>query len=846
MKNGFAYGFCTCLLTSLLWPSLPVPWSWPLLIILAILIRKKSGFFSGFLLATVWLCYCFYSLFNQGVDLNPRNLAFNAEIISLVNRDRDWISVDVRVIDESFRLFPRYYRLSYSSRGASESALMGLETGQRWQFIARMKGITSVQNQGGFNQQKNWLSRHIVAKGRIKQGILLSHQQNIRQRVGKALEPVFVTLVGGDILQALLLGNKQQISAERWQALRRTGSGHLVAISGLHVSVVFALIYFLSRSLLTQFIASQSRRNLFIAMGLALGIVIGYGYLSGFAIATQRAVIMLSLLVGLSLCSQYASPWERLVYALFIVLVIDPFAPLSHGFWLSFSALAIILFTLSTQSTQSIQSIQKVELTQSIEAADEQLKPTPEKEAAKVNIGLKQCRYWFLSLWAIQWRLALGLGLLQAALFGSLPVHSIWLNLLFVPWFSFVVIPISILCLIIWLMLFGISATFFTPDIFTQEMTLSLSRWIFTLPELSLKPFLWILQASPSLPMAQLSLSEMEIKQALLATMGLIFGYYASVYTQPRRWYLLCLSLCLPLLIAISMRVMLTAFPASPSLNGLQLQHWQVHVLDVGQGSAIVIEKGARGIVYDTGAAYGVSFSYAQRVIVPFLSARGIHEIDYLVLSHDDNDHRGGDKVLIETFPSMRVITDIKDDALKLNDPNKVMPCQGEALFWQGLTLDLIGVDSDAINGDRQYNISDNNASCVVRIGDDKHKVLLTGDIEKKREYQLIKQKAAIKATVLLAPHHGSKTSSTAAFLSQVNPELAIFSAGFENQYGFPKALVLNRYHDQGIQTLTTGTSGQISLIFTHQGYEISPYRTEVAPFWYNDLFRFGSSKKPE
>jgi competence protein ComEC len=841
MKNGFVYGFCACLITSLLWPSLPVPWTWPIFIILAILIGKKSGFSSGFLLAAVWLCYCFNSLFNQNVDLNPKHLAFKAEIVSLVNRDRDWISVDVRVLDDSFRLFPRYYRLSYTSRGSAEPELMGLELGQQWQFIARMKGITSVQNQGGFNQQKNWLSRHIVAKGRIKQGTLLSHQQSVRQRVGAKLEPVFATLVGGDILQALLLGRKQDISTERWQALRRTGSGHLVAISGLHVSVVFALVYFLSRFFLNQFMPCQSRRNLFIAMGLSLCTVLGYGYLSGFAIATQRAVIMLSLLVGLSVCSQYASPWERLVYALFIVLIIDPFAPLSHGFWLSFSALAIILFTLSTQSKQSIQ---KVESTQSVE--DEDLKPTAKGEVAKVNFGLKQCRYWFLSLWAIQWRLALGLGLLQAALFGSLPVHSIWLNLLFVPWFSFVVIPISILCLILWLVLFGISATFFTPDIVNQEIALNFSTWVFTLPELSLKPFLWILQASQALPMAQLSLSEMEIKQALLATMGLILGYYASVYIKQQRWFLLCLSLCLPLFMAMFIRVVLLAFPESPRLEALQSQGWQVHVLDVGQGSAIVIQNGGRGIVYDTGAAYGVSFSYAQRVILPFLSARGIHEIDYLVLSHNDNDHRGGDRVLIEAFPQMRIITDIKDYALKANNPNKVMPCQGDALFWQGLTLDLMGVDSDAINGDRQYNISDNNASCVVRIGDDKHKVLLTGDIEKKREYQLIKHKAAIKATVLLAPHHGSKTSSTSAFLSQVSPELAIFSAGFENQYGFPKALVLTRYHDQGIQALTTGSLGQISLIFTQQGYEISPYRTEVAPFWYNDLFRFGSIKKPE
>jgi competence protein ComEC len=135
----------------------------------------------------------------------------------------------------------------------------------------------------------------------------------------------------------------------------------------------------------------------------------------------------------------------------------------------------------------------------------------------------------------------------------------------------------------------------------------------------------------------------------------------------------------------------------------------------------------------------------------------------------------------------------------------------------------------------------------VVKLSDGLSSVLLTGDIEADRELTLITAKADdIRADILLVPHHGSRTSSTPAFIDSVNPQLAIFTAGFSNQYGFPKPEVVARYQQQGCKILQTGHVGQISITFDQGEYKIATYRQQMAPFWYNRLFRFGESLKAE
>ncbi|WP_267898644.1 ComEC/Rec2 family competence protein [Shewanella psychromarinicola] len=306
----------------MLWPSL-VPIGWlPILFLAMVLCLRKGPLMAGCLFAVIWLSLLFHCLFMHQYAEKSQQIEFKAQIVSLVSQNRDWISFDVRVINQAdqYAFFEalalnnvqRYYRLTWQKPDK-------IVIGQTWLFSAKVKGISSIQNQGGFNQQKQFISQHIIAKGRVKRAELLSHSMSVRQQVIDALSPTLAQFAQGDILQALIFGDKSGLSAIRWQQLRQTGAGHLVAISGLHLSVVFGLFYAIMIGLSRYAFSWQHLGKIQLAMVIAALFTFGYGYLSGFAVATQRALLMLFLLLIFSLIKQFSHHWDRLVYALFFM-----------------------------------------------------------------------------------------------------------------------------------------------------------------------------------------------------------------------------------------------------------------------------------------------------------------------------------------------------------------------------------------------------------------------------------------------------------------------------------------------------------------------------------------------
>ncbi|UAL41491.1 DNA internalization-related competence protein ComEC/Rec2 [Shewanella inventionis] len=818
--NQFIYGFCACSLSAMLWPSLVPIGYLPILCFLALLCLKKGPFIAGCLLAIVWLSAFVQCLFLHQNAEKPQQIQFTAQIVALVSQNSDWISFDVRVIPQTQnRTFfeaaalanvQRYYRLTWQKPAK-------IEPGQIWQFTARMKGISSIQNQGGFNQQKHYISQHIIAKGRVKRAEILNEGTSIRQKIMEVTLPILQRLSHGDILQALIFGDKSALDDARWQQLRQTGSGHLVAISGLHLSVVFGLFYGLLMLGTRALAPKQHRLRVQVIMLVAALITLGYGYLSGFAIATQRALLMMLLLVIFSLVKQFSHSWDRLLYALFFVLLIDPVATLGAGLWLSFLALAIILLAVTPQPISN--------------------KPATPLAAHSTNGVWQKCMttgramrlaLWqgIKILWSIQWRLAIGLGGLQAVLFGMVTPHSIWLNLLFVPWFSLVAIPLTMLCFCLWLLCFTVFA-FLGTDL---HVVTSVGATLFTLANFSLIPFDKLLHLSDHLPWALLPISEQALAALLFMLIAILAIHLRLHSVVDKRIIRFCLMiLCLP----VGFQA-IAAWQQRGLLNQEYAGLWQMHVLDVAQGTAIVMQQGRHGFIYDTGAAYG-EFSYAKRAIVPFLTARGISQIDYIVVSHDDNDHVGGLSVLLQAFKSSQLIADFSDTPHSQNA--MLQPCSGN-MRWLNVDIQLMANPLNKAN--------DNNNSCVMSVTDGLTRVLLTGDIEAPRELSLLQSDNNITADILLVPHHGSRTSSTEAFIEAVNPSLAIVNAGFANQYGFPKADVMARYHQRNVLTLQTGYVGQISLTFTERGYKIATYRQDLAPFWYNQLFKFGETTKAE
>ncbi|MBW3525577.1 DNA internalization-related competence protein ComEC/Rec2 [Shewanella sp. NKUCC05_KAH] len=771
--NRFMFGFSAILLSAMLWPSLPPVSYIPYLVVGALILHRKIPVCAGGLFAVAWLTGFCLGLSRQDLPVLQQPIQVRGEIISLVSRNSDWLSLDISLIKPNLILGPNA-KLRLTWKDPPE-----VDVGQVWLFTLTPKSIASVLNQGGYNEQKQLISQHVVGKGRVIEAQLLAVSPSLRNDLISALTPELASLPQGDILLALLLGDKHLISQARWQALRQTGTGHLVAISGLHLSVVAAWVYACLLFGLSRLVSHQSRRNMTFAL-VAAGIGAAfYAYLAGFGVSTQRALVMILLLMLLSLLKRFSTAWERLLFALFVVLLLDPLACLSAGFWLSFCALGVILYTLVIQP----------------------------KEFTAVSTRRTRVGAGLLQFWAIQWRLSLGLGLLQGALFGGVSLHSLWMNILAVPWFSFVVIPLAMAGFICWWVgtAFG----------FSWLGLLRLSDW-------SLSPYAQLLDISQQLPAHWLALSDTILALGLSAFIGGVLWRYVPKNKNYTAWLSLLSLLFIPaLLFCITL------------WSPVQNNRWAMHLLDVGQGLAVVIEKNGRGLVYDTGAAFGDDFSYAERVILPFLKAKGIQDIDYIVISHSDNDHAGGAPVLIEAYPKALVITDMAGFSGQ--------DCRPRQIQWQGLSLNLLSPPQALVG---------NNGSCVIRIDDDRQSLLLTGDIEKQIETSLLSRALSgeyeLQSEVLVAPHHGSKTSSTEAFIDAVAPKLVLFPAGFANRWGFPKSTVVERYQQREIMGLTTGIEGQISVIFQQSEREVKTYRGDLAPFWYNSLFRFGDLINPE
>ena len=760
------FGYSATILSAMLWPSLPLAYMVPILIGIGIALFKRAPLLAGVVLAVAWISiYAQLVLRWEPDNVEPQE-PVTGEIIALVNQNSDWVSIDFRLLSHhSIAMWPKNIRLSW--KNAPE-----IEVGEIWQLIVKPKPITSVLNQGGYNQQKMLLSRHIVSKGKVISGQRLEPSHSLRNAILQTLKPTLQTFDNGDLILALLLGDRSLIDSERWHSLRVTGSGHLIAISGLHLSVVAAWVFVTVITIFGYISPSLGRRNLILAALASAAACCFYAYLAGFSLPTQRALIMLLLLVFLTILDRYSSSWERLLFALFILLVIDPVSCLSAGFWLSFSALAIILLTL-------------------------QSRPLPIEDQGGQTRWHK-LKQQLAVFWAIQWRLSLGLGLLQALFFGGITVYGIVFNFIFVPWFSLVVIPAAILVFTLWGLCWMVGV-----DVSSLFYVVNLTLW----------PTAQALKAFVTFPGAWLPISE----PMMLAISFFLWGLFFMTQVKITAWRLMASLLLLPFF-----------FSSFFNVFSVSQDTWQVHLLDVGQGLSVVVEKNKHGLIYDTGARYG-TFSYAERVVVPFIRARGITEVDYLILSHSDNDHAGGVGSLISAFPSVTVVSDIKQYS--------VIDCRPKVLSWQKLVIEIVGPIQPK---------KGNNGSCVVKISDEYHQILLSGDIEKSAEQDLLYIGEGLRSEVLIAPHHGSRTSSTSAFIEQVSPELVLFPSGFNNRYGFPKPDVLQRYVDYGSEYLISGREGQVSVLFNHDLRVIRTYRTDLAPFWYNRLFEFGENDNPE
>lgn len=614
-----------------------------------------------------------------------------------------------------------------------------LHSGDMWRLHVRLKRPHGLSNPGTFDYEA-WLFRHhIRATGYVRNDqdnrVLRSSSSDqpvnrLRQTLAHEIGAVLGERRFAGIIRALAIGDRDDISPAQWQTLTATGTNHLVAISGLHVGIVAGIAFFLIRGLWSR-VSRLTLRWPAQKAGALAGIIAAlvYAALAGFSIPTQRSVIMVIVVMFGVVLGRRSRSSHVLGWALLLVLLWDPLGVLEPGFWLSFTAVAVIFYGM-----------------------EQRLSP--------------QGLWW---KWGrVQLLIALGLMPLLLILFQRVSVISPLANLVAVPWVTMVVVPLTLLGTFLLLPLPALGGALLV-------MANTAMGWIWPiLQAIAHSNFSqWLQQAPPVWAYVP----------ALVGTIWLL-----APRGMPGRW-----------LGGVLLAPMVLVNPVRPQPGEV----WFT-LLDVGQGLAAVVVTTGHVLVFDTGPATSEGFDAGNAVVVPFLRHYGIHQVDTLIVSHGDMDHRGGVAALLRQLKVKRLLTSVPDKIHRETGPAESCVA-GQNWHWDGVRFEMLYPLAD-----QPYH--GNDASCVLRVQTAQQAILLPGDIEQRSERLLLEEQSALlPADILVAPHHGSNTSSTAAFLQAVQPDYALFAVGYHNRYGFPKVPVVARYTTEGARVLDSAHHGAIT-----------------------------------
>lgn len=266
--------------------------------------------------------------------------------------------------------------------------------------------------------------------------------------------------------------------------------------------------------------------------------------------------------------------------------------------------------------------------------------------------------------------------------------------------------------------------------------------------------------------------------------------------------------------------VLALLWPPQPRPESGQL--W-VTVLDVGQGLSVLLQTREHDLLYDTGARFASGFDLGEAVVHPALLALGVRKLDMLLLSHADNDHAGGAPFIVEHIPVARILA---GQAMDQDARLAVEPClSGQQWNWDGIAFEIVHSPPPPASANEQ--------SCVLRVAAGQGAVLLPGDVGIRGEYQMLARE--LSADLLLAPHHGSRSSSSYAFIRAVNPHWVVFSAGRHSQYGHPHPQVVERYRELDAEPVYTATAGATRFVLDDTGKtrQAWAWRAYAQRFWH-------------
>ena len=636
-----------------------------------------------------------------------------------------------------------------------------LHAGQRWRMAVRLHRPHGNANPDGFDFEAWMLERGIRAVGYIRTqpaphlieplvwrpGYLL---ERARESARKHLLEALGDRPYAGVIVALAIGDQQAIPPDQWKVFTRTGVNHLMSISGLHITMVASMVLLVvlrlwrrSETLVLKLPAVRA------ATVCGLVVALAYAALSGFAVPAQRTVYMLAV-VAVALWSGWtASSTAVLAAAAALVVVLDPMAVIAPGFWLSFGAVAVIMF------------------------------------AGGSRIGRQG---WFRTWAQTQWAVTLALVPFLLAMFQQVSLVSPVANALAIPLVSLIVVPLAL------------AASLLPLD------------WIAHAAHLVMAFCMLLLQALSDLPDAVWQQHAPPAWAVPIAVAGALWILLPKGF--PARW-----------VGAVMMLPLFMWLPAKLSPGELR-----VTVLDVGQGLAVVVRTREHALLYDTGPAFTEQIDAGGRIVVPYLRAAGVSRLDGMIVSHDHSDHSGGALSVLQAIPVAWLASSLpQDHVISMATIRSRLCGAGERWQWDGVSFEFLHPQPADYNDSGPKN---NDHSCVLRIISPYGSILLPGDIEKLTEFRLLQSSGNLRTDILIAPHHGSRTSSTPEFVHAVAPGLTVFSVGYRNRFGHPHPAVSARYRQAGSRTLRTDLSGALLIRMNPAGVEVQSWREVDRKYW--------------
>ncbi|MFC4820492.1 DNA internalization-related competence protein ComEC/Rec2 [Dokdonella ginsengisoli] len=673
-------------------------------------------------------------------ELEGRDFTVVGTVEDLPKRQPDATRFELRV--ERARLDGRELALQGRLRLSwYDGAPQELDACSRWQLQLRLRRPRGLVNRGGFDSERHALEHGIVAVGYVREADSnrrLGERGGCVDRLRERLAHDIAERVGDPhdaaLVRAFAIGDTRGLGPDDWEVARATGVSHLIAISGFHVGIAAGFGALLVRLLWRLWPRLGLRVAVPVAQApVALVTALAYGALAGNSLPTLRTLMMIAIVALAHGARRGSGGAHALALALLAILVIDPLATLSAGFWLSFVGVAFLLGCLARG---------------------------------------RGWTGWLRELGAGQLLMSVALLPLTVWFFGEVSLVGVLSNLFAVPVVSVVIVP---LCLLGLLALLTLPVVAVLP--LTLAATIAHAQWR-------------LLESMAGWPGAHGYLPEVAPWALALAMLGAAWMFLPRGVPARGLGALLFLPLLLP--------------DRPPPPQGA----FVATVIDVGQGLSVLVRTHGHALLYDAGARYRSEFDLGEAAVLPTLHALGIDTLDAFVVSHGDNDHAGGAPAVARAYPQARRYA---GEPARL-DLGAAQCRSGQAWRWDGVDFRMLGPRPEALAA--HSGSADNDRSCVLLVETASGRLLLTGDVSRRVEPAIAAAAGDGPPLVLLVPHHGSRSSSSEAFVAALAPRLAVVSAGWRNRFGHPHPAVVQRYADAGVALESTARSGALEIEF--------------------------------